>query len=305
MKKIYICLLILFTLCLSGCGKKISKLEVENITACIDIFDISNYEFTVIYDDETKETKNISLSMLSIEDQEKLYDVGEHDVVLNYEGTSASLTIVLENRKAISIKATPENVTAYVNEFDYEMVTLHVEYNDNTSEDIFFDQSYISMDDVVLLGKPGTYDITISIDDVSTVVKFELLPNAVKIEDLTQDVIIYCITKKIDDKYQSVFYALGNKEFSGFQFKIDVSKKVSDYDIINKHENLYINDENLYLSFASSSNIKGEVELFTIEFISTEQYKNFTIDYDITNLFVYIKNNDVVEITDYLITLIR
>lgn len=305
MKKIYICLLILFTLCLSGCGKKISKLEVENITACIDIFDISNYEFTVIYDDETKETKNISLSMLSIEDQEKLYDVGEHDVVLNYEGISASLTIVLENRKAISIKATPENVTAYVNEFDYEMVTLHVEYNDNTSEDIFFDQSYISMDDVVLLGKPGTYDITISIDDVSIVVKFELLPNAVKIEDLTQDVIIYCITKKLDDKYQSVFYALGNKEFSGFQFKIDVSKKVSDYDIINKHENLYINDENLYLSFASSSNIKGEVELFTIEFISTEQYKNFTIDYDITNLFVYIKNNDVVEITDYLITLIR
>ncbi len=305
MKKIYICIIILFAILLTGCSKKISKIEVENITACIDIFNISDYQFTITYDDQTTETKAISLEMLNNEDQEKLYEIGTHEIVLNYEGKSTQFIIVLEERKAISIKAIPETIYSYVNEFEYEMISLYVEYNDKTSENLVFDKTHVSAEDAGLLKKAGTYDITIKIDDATTIVKFELIPNVIKIEELTQDIIIYNITKKVEDKYQSVFYALGNKEFSGFQFQIKLSQNVSDYLINNKHENIYVNDETLYVSFASSSNLNGQIELFTFEFDSTEQYRNFSINYDVRTLFVFIKNNKVEEIDNYLITLVR
>jgi hypothetical protein len=153
----------------------------------------------------------------------------------------------------------------------------------------------LSNEDIISLGKPGTYEITINYEEVQTTVEIELLPNEVAIESLKQDVVVYCLTKKVNDVYQSVFYALGNKDFSGLQFKLSVGNKVGYVKVLSKNSNLVINEETLVVTFVNSENVKGTVELFTLEFSSSQQYRNFTMDYDLDSKIVYINPSKEVQ----------
>ena len=305
MKKISLFIILLFTILLVGCGNKVQELVIDDIYACIDTFNISDYSLKVIYADGTEEEVQLVLSMISEEDQEKLYDIGEHTVTINYERVSKEIVIILEERKPISIKANKEEISSYVQEFNYKMVTFEVAYNDNTVEEIELSRDLLSNEDIISLGKAGTYDITIEYEGLTTTVKIELLPNEVAIESLKKDVVVYCITKKVGDKYQSKFYVLGNKEFSGIQFKLNKASKVENIEVLSKHDNATINTETLITTFVQSSNVTGTIELFTLEYSSSQQYRNFTMDYDVKEKIVVINNDEVVEVKDFIFTFTR
>lgn len=306
MKKVLLFLLVLTCLVLTGCGPKISQIKIENIETCYDIFNITDYTFTIVYEDGTEEQKPFDLSYFSAEDQAKFNEIGEHQVTLKYENISKSFTVLLEERKAKSITPVQEKITVLVQEFEYEMVKFNVAFNDNTTEEIKLDKSMLSNEDIISLGKPGTYEITINYEEVQTTVEIELLPNEVAIESLKQDVVVYCLTKKVNDVYQSVFYALGNKDFSGLQFKLSAGNKVGYVKVLSKNSNLVINEETLVVTFVNSENIKGTVELFTLEFSSSQQYRNFTMDYDLDSKIVYINpSKEVQAINSFVFTFTR
>ena len=67
--------------------------------------------------------------------------------------------MLLEERKAKSITPVQEKITVLVQEFEYEMVKFNVAFNDNTTEEIKLDKSMLSNEDIISLGKPGTYEI--------------------------------------------------------------------------------------------------------------------------------------------------
>lgn len=306
MKKILLFLLVLTCLVLTGCGPKIKQIKVENIEACYDIFFISDYKFTVVYEDETEEEIQMDLSYFSAEDQAKFNEIGEHQVTLKYEKISKSFTVILEERKAKSITPINAKISSLVQEFEYEMVTFNVEYNDNTSEVVQLDKSMLSNEDIISLGKPGTYEITVEYEQLQAIVEIELLPNEVALDTLKQDVVVYCLTKKVNGVYESVFYALGNKDFSGLQFKLSTGNKVGYVKVKNTNSNLVINEETLVVTFVNSQNVKGTVELFTLEFSSSQQYRNFTMDYDLDSKIVYINSsNEVQEINSFIFTFTR
>lgn len=309
MKKIYILMFLLILLFITGCNNnKIKDIEAEEIIACVDTFNITEYTFTVIYTNDTNETVNMLPIMFSNEDINKFYEVGTHQVILNYEGFSKTITITLEERKAISLKANPSTINSYINEFKYEMITLEILYNDNTSDFIPFSRNLLDSKDIIALSKPGTYDILVKYEDVSTTIHFELLPNETKIENLPQDVIIYCLTTKENDKYASTFYVLANKEFSGLQFKITYSPEVKIDNIVIDLKNIICNSSDDYVTvmYSASQNITGTLKLFTIYFTSENQYHNFNLDYNFNKKIVYINTEkEVVDIDNYLFTFTR
>lgn len=307
MKKIFVLLTFLMFIFLTGCGSKVVSIEADDIVACIENFNITDYTFKVVYKD-SEETKQMTMNLFSQEDQVKFYELGEHQVTLSYEGVKKVINVTLEERKVIELKANPGTVSSYLKEFRYELVELELKYNDGTVETEKLSKSYLSNEDIISLGKPGTYDIEISIEGVSTTIHFELLPNETKIEDLTQDVIVYCITKKEGDVYASTFYVAANKDFSGLQFKLTYSAGVKVNSVVNDAENLVTQKTDEYMSvlYASSKNIKGSFKLFTIYFTANNQYRNFNLDYDFNSQIVYINSsNEVVEISNYLFTFTR
>ena len=305
MKKILLFIILLFSVLLTGCGSKVQELVVDDITACIEVFNISDYTLKVLYTNGTEEEVKLELAMLSSEDQNKLYDLGEHSVTINYQKASKQIIITLEERKAISITPKKNEVSSYVQDFSYSMVKFEVKYNDNTTEEVELSRDILTNEDIIALGKAGTYDITIEYEGVSTTVKIELLPNEVAIESLNKDVVVYCVTKKVNDKYQAKFYVLGNSDFASLQFKLNKGSKATDLVVLDKNEKTTINEENLIVTYVNSENVKGTIELFTLEFSSSQQYRNFTMDYDVEEKIVVIKNNQVVEITDYIFTFTR
>ena len=305
MKKILLFIILLFSVLLTGCGSKVQELVVDDITACIEVFNISDYTLKILYTNGTEEEVKLELAMLSSEDQNKLYDLGEHSVTINYQKASKQIIITLEERKAISITPKKNEVSSYVQDFSYSMVKFEVKYNDNTTEEVELSRDILTNEDIIALGKAGTYDITIEYEGVSTTVKIELLPNEVAIESLNKDVVVYCVTKKVNDKYQAKFYVLGNSDFASLQFKLNKGSKVTDLVVLNKNEKTTVNEENLIVTYVNSENVKGTIELFTLEFSSSQQYRNFTMDYDVEEKIVVIKSNQVVEITDYIFTFTR
>ena len=305
MKKILLFIILLFSVVLTGCGAKAQELVIDDIVACIDAFDITEYTVKVIYSDGTEQEVQLDYSMLSAEDQEKLYDIGEYVVTINYEKISKQINVTLEERKPISINPVKEEISSYLQEFNYSMVKFEVKFNDGTTEEIELSRDYLENEDIISLGKAGTYDITVEYEGLTTTVKIELLPNEVAIESLNKAVVVYCLTKKVEDKYVSKFYVLGNSDFASLQFKLNKGSKVTDYAVTNKNEKVAVSEETLIVTFVNSENVKGTVELFTLEFSSSQQYRNFTVDYDVEEKIVVIKNNVVTEITDYIFTFTR
>lgn len=307
MKKIFLTLILLLCVVLIGCDTdKVVSIEAEDIYGCIDNFNITNYSFKVVYEDR-EETKQMSLELFSSVDQNKFYEIGTHQVVLSYEGYEKTINVTIEERKAIEIIANPSSVNSYLKEFEYEMVSLDIKFNDGTTETYPLSKEFLDNKDIISLGKPGTYDIEVTYESASTIIHFELLPNEIKIEELTQEVIIYCITTKVNDKYESVFYALGNQEFSGLQFSISKGSNVSDITLIKKSENTTVvtQEDNYSVMFVSSKNLTGKVELFTLSYTANNQYRNFNVDYNFDTKVVYIYNSEVKEVNNYLITLTR
>ena len=306
MKKILVLFIVLLGgILLTGCGAKVQDLVIDDIVACIDTFEITDYSFKVVYSDGTEEEVQLALSMLSAEDQEKLYDIGEHVITINYEKVTKQINITLEERKAISINPIKEEISSYLQEFNYSMVKFEVKFNDGTTEEVELSRDFLENDDIIALGKAGTYDITVEYEGLSTTVKIELLPNEVAVESLNKDVVVYCMTKKVNDKYQAKFYVLGNSDFASLQFKLNKGSKTTDLVVLEKNEKTTVNEENLIVTYVNSENVKGTIELFTLEFSSSQQYRNFTMDYDVEEKIVVIKNNQVEEITDYIFTFTR
>lgn len=308
MKK-YLFLIIVFAFILIGCGttNNIKDIVIEDINCCGDDFEITNYSFKVIYNDYFEEEVFMTYDMFSNDDIEKFITYGEFDIELNYKGFKKQFHLILEELKVIKIELTTNNITAYVNEFNFSTIILKLYYNDNTSEEVNLEKKYLDRENLLALSTAGTHDIIIKYDDASTVLHIDLLPNEVPIEQLTSDVIIYCSTKKVDNKYQSIFYALGNQDFSSFQFMFNVSDDVTQFDIVNVNESVVYNkkDKNIMVSYVSPINNKGTIELFTIDFLSSHQYANFIADYNLTPQFVYIDGNEVKLVTSSLLTFTR
>lgn len=308
MKK-YLLLIVLCIFVLIGCGTKqqVKDIIIDDMNCCIDDFDITDYSFKAIYEDGFEEEVKISYDMFSDADKENFNNIGEYDIQLKYKGFKKMFHLILDERKVIRIETSVNNITAYINEFDYKSIVLKLYYNDNTIEEDYLDQSYLDRENFLAIKKAGTHDITITYEEVSTILHIDLLPNEVPIEQLTNDVIIYCKTQKIDDHYRATFYALGNKSFSSFQYLMKVDDNVVKYEILCNNDNIvyYDNEKNLMITYVSPINIQEEIELFTIDFTSSQQYSNFNVKYDFQPKVVYIDNDKVCEVASYIITLAR
>ncbi len=305
MKKLILLITLIICMFLTGCAAKVVDIQVDDIYGCVENFDITKYTCKIIYSVNAEETVNLSLDMLSKEDQNKLNQIGEHDITIQIGGFKKQIKIVLDERKVIEIVPSSNLVTAIEKEFDYSMLKLDLKYNDGTIETIDFSEDFLSSADIVSLKKAGTYDITIDYEEVSTIVRFEILPDEIAIEKLDKDVIVYCITKKVDNKYESKFFVLANKGFAGMQFMLNINARVSEYSYLNVNDKIFINKENNAINFVSSKNETGEIELFTISFTSSQQYRNFTINYDLDTKVVVINNDKVEETNNYLFTFTR
>lgn len=307
MKK-YLFLIISCAFILIGCSSNnIKDIVIEDINCCGDSFEITNYSFKVIYKDDSEDKVSMTYDMFSKSDIEKFAMLGEFDIVLNYKGIKKQFHLILDELKVIKIEPMTNNIIAYINEFNYSTIMLKLYYNDNTTEEINLEKKYMDRENLLALSTAGSHDITITYEDVSTILHINLLPNEVPIEQLTSDVIIYCITKKVDDKYQSIFYALGNQSFSSFQFMFNVSDDVIQFDIVNESERVVYNkkDKNIIVSYVSPVNNTGIIELFTIDFLSSHQYTNFIANYNLTPQFIYIDGDEVKQISSSLLTFTR
>jgi len=67
----------------------------------IETFDISLIKLVINYNDETYEVINLSTSLISSEDLLLLSEPGTHNIVINYEGMSTTLTLTLINEESI------------------------------------------------------------------------------------------------------------------------------------------------------------------------------------------------------------
>ena len=148
---------------------------------------------------------------------------------------------------------------------------------------MYFHKDYISDQDIINLGKAGTYDIVVDYFGVTATLHVALLPNETPIEDINKDVIVYCETIKENDYYISSFYLVANVDVASLQFSIKNSSSLENVEILNLNENTVIVEEEKYfnVSYVSSSNINNEkIKLFDLKFISSKQYRNFDVNYN-------------------------
>lgn len=274
--------------------EKPTEIEATEIRTCIDTFDVSKFAFKAFYEN-SEETVNYSLDMFSKEDQAKFQLEGEHIVTFNYRGISKQLTVILEEFKIASIRPISESYVFNVREFEYYMIEFEVLYNDNTSEKVTLERDYLSNQDIVALSKAGTHTVTVTYEDVETTITVELIPDEKPIEELKQKVIVYCVTKKVNDKYVSSYYIKGNEAFNAAQFRIVANDDVEGISITNAHNNVIASGEKeITVAFVNSENIE-EIKLFDVEYTSPQQYRNFNLDFGFNRKITYIKNNEVIE----------
>ena len=72
MKKTLLFILLLLCIILTGCSNKVTEIKVNDITACIDNFYITDYSFIAVYKDGTEEEVFMTESMFSEEEIREL-----------------------------------------------------------------------------------------------------------------------------------------------------------------------------------------------------------------------------------------
>lgn len=305
MKKILLLIIILSVFLLNGCKKdNIDHIEVKekDIVCCIDIFNITDYHLNV-YDKNGNVTEvQITHDMV----QNPNYDIGDIEIIIKYKNKETIFKATLEPLKVIKVECDPDYISCKLADFEYSDIQLNIYYNDNTMSNDVFSRDLLTNDKIILLGKTGTHKIDFEYMDCQANVTVNLKPNDKDISELTKDAIVYTITEAKDDKYISKFYLRGEK-VSGTQFRFKVSKDVTEISFINKINNLqyHIEEGEYSIIYVNGKNITEDVELFNIEFSSSKQYSNFTLDYSYDNMIVGIDDTNVIVIDNTLFTFTR
>lgn len=289
---------------------KVIDIVVNDIyESCVDNFDISKLTFKAIYNDGLEEQVNFDLEMFTDDISNSLINIGEYQLEFTYKGITRVMNLILDEFKPIKIELSNDSISCYLKEFEYNDIYFTVYYNDNTKEKVYFHKDYISDQDIINLGKAGTYDIVVDYFGVTATLHVALLPNETPIEDINKDVIVYCETIKENDYYISSFYLVANVDVASLQFSIKKSSSLENVEILNLNENTVIVEEEKYfnVSYVSSSNINNEkIKLFDLKFISNKQYRNFDVNYNSEIIACFINsNNEVEKISDVFVTLTR
>lgn len=175
---IFAMIVILSAAILLGCGKKeekISSIALKNndpntaIEVALGDFDCKAYTLVVTYESGTKKELTLTGEMIAEADLFKLYQIGDHDIAINYGGQKYTFKLSVK-RATFGELYFPEN-----NVFTYDGKTHTVEIDGNIPANALV--TYIGGNSFV---NAGTYDVTAVVScegyvtqQLSTTVKIE------------------------------------------------------------------------------------------------------------------------------------
>jgi S1-C subfamily serine protease len=131
--KLFATILLISTLV--ACGTNINNIETFNQRDfyVYEEFELENLRIQINKKDGETEVVNINNSMLSSDDKQKIKDIGNHRVEINYRNHSTNMNINLVNGNAINKIFIDENLLAKTNiieDFVFESLSLNIErYN--------------------------------------------------------------------------------------------------------------------------------------------------------------------------------
>jgi V8-like Glu-specific endopeptidase/uncharacterized protein YkuJ len=131
--KLFATILLISTLV--ACGTNINNIETFNQRDfyVYEEFELENLRIQINKKDGETEVVNINNSMLSSADKQKIKDIGNHRVEINYRNHSTNMNINLVNGNAINKIFIDENLLAKTNiieDFVFESLSLNIErYN--------------------------------------------------------------------------------------------------------------------------------------------------------------------------------
>ncbi len=309
MRKKLIFILFFFLLFLIGCSDKIVSITptVNNVEVVIDIFDITDYTLTVEYKSSSLEVP-ITYDMLKEDELEYLATLGENSITITYEGMETVFNFTLVEKEVIGISVAPKYLSVKKQDFSFDLITITLLYNDNTTEEIALTKKHLSNTELIKINQTGTHSITVNYEGFEDTFDINLKPSELDIEELKQACIVYCYTEKMDDKYISRFYVAGKGKYSSLQFKMDTTTAKNIKIEVPKNDLSTIiqnQDSSVTVCIVSDVNLNEDTLLFTITFTSEQQYNNFYLNYDFDNKVCAINNNEVQIETDVLFTFSR
>ncbi len=301
MRKKIIFILSFFILFLVGCSDKIVSITptIDNVECAIDIFDITNYTITVNYKTSSIEVP-ITYDMIKEEDLEYLNTLGDNCITITYEGMETIFYFSLVEKAVSSITVSPKYLSLKKQDFSFDLITITLLYNDNTTEDIPLTKKYLSNTELIKINQTGTHCITVNYEGYEDTFDINLKPNELDIDELEQACIVYCYTEKKEDKYISKFYIAGKGKYSSVQFRMDTTTAQNIKIEVPKNNLstiIHENDSTITVCIVSDINLNVDTLLFSIEFDSEQQYNNFYLNYDFDNKVCFVHDNEV-EIED-------
>ena len=250
--------------------------------------------------------------MISSKDYKKLSQEGTYDITISYGSCSAIWHVEVANEVRVSyIYLTPSSIVSKLEDFKYYSIIVEMYYSDGTTDLMPLSLDMVSNDEAGYLLSAGTHDITVAVDNASSILHVDLKPNEIDVNEIKRDAFIYCLTEKVDEHYESTFYYQGILPFVSFQFSLKLaSNQINNLEWIENEEiggSLIINqiESNIYISYTNIDNINSLVKLFTIKYDSNQQYRNFVLNNDENYSCYQVKDNEIIEIKDFFISLSR
>ncbi|MBQ7277068.1 MAG: hypothetical protein IJS58_07485 [Bacilli bacterium] len=176
-----------------------------------------------------------------------------------------------------------------IDDFKLEDLKMHVYYTDGMDRLVPCTRDMFDDGDYDKLANPGTKKVIIYFGDEEFEAKIYIVDYALYDEDLNRkkeyDAVIKAIRK--DNKLEFILESENN--FAGVQAKYVFDKdkfnmtnfKVSD--TADSYGNFEVKDGELYISFMSAKNLKGEVVLFSCDISGDFRHSGLTIDENYAN----------------------
>ncbi|MDO9628651.1 MAG: hypothetical protein Q7I99_02020 [Acholeplasmataceae bacterium] len=316
MKNLHLLIFFFFIFVLGSCQKEIEtkiETEVETITEEIkpvvqsihfeqknvyylSAFDITKLSFHVGFDDESERDVNMSVSMFSISDQEKIQTAGLHQLSLEYQRYKKTIVIYIVDLDpsieltAIYFEKPKEKIPR--NELDFSAITICFEFELVITEKFQLFEAMIEKNSIKEFYFVGNYTFIVKMFGQSLRFNVDLThANVVYVDDRT----LYTgeISEDVIRKIEVL--RLQNSRFHQVLSRV----------ILVTHEGfiLYDGTDHLYMKYDNPSSLKVNDEvLVDVEVV----YRNSRFEYKVIELKLierympYIVEPAIFELKEYL-----
>lgn len=296
--------LIILAISLFGCGSDTLSFSSYNIDLKV------GDEFTLepLTEEDAKVLYAVDIQGIIEISENKIKALKEGEVKITAsleknEDVTAVITVKVAKVPAVieAIVVVESPVRINIADFVLEDYNLEVSYSDSTNIQIPLDIDMITIEDYELLSVTGSREITVSYEGLTTTFVLDLSPNAKPKDYFEKGIVLYQETTKVGEDYVATFYAIGDTGCASFQIAFVFQqglniKSAQTAEGIKGSFKYNVIDQNIYLTYAGSSNIELGSPVFSITFTADSQYEAFREISTFNDAYYTIIDDEVVEV---------